>query len=158
MQISLPRTQRNMANGNIFCFPTVPQRVETIKMGAIVKLSRPRTPSYPTAMANQSTGRYGRCNNKNNCWPFLAHTPRVNEWVGSGGKRWVGTWVELLVHLHNKTYLNIIIIRHRVAHATTQADAATAARAHCHQTTVRAFVDHEDLREREREDNGKSTD
>lgn len=69
---------------------------------------------------------------------------------GSGGKRGVGTWVELLVHLHNKTYLNIIIIRHRVAHATTQADAATAARAHCHQTTVRAFVDHKDLRERER--------
>lgn len=52
---------------------------------------------------------------------------------------------EFLVHLHNKTYLNIIIIRHRVAHATTQADAATAARAHRHQTTVRAFVYHENL-------------
>lgn len=67
------------------------------------------------------------------------HTTIPKAGVGKRGER------EFLVHLHNKTYLNIIIIRHRVAHAATQADAATAARAHRHQTTVRAFVDHEDL-------------
>lgn len=154
MQISLPRTQRNMANGNIFCFPTVPQRVETIiKMGAIVKLSRPllRPPQLVPWQSKAQRVMAGAITKTIVDHFWHTHQERMR-WAKE--KESGDSWVELLVHLHNKTYLNIIIIRHRVAHATTQADAATAARAHCHQTTVRTFVDHEDLRcrrERERE-------
>lgn len=50
-------------------------------------------------------------------------------------------------NLHKKSYLNIIIIRHRVPHPSAQT--AAAARPHGQHAAVAPLVDHEDLRENE---------
>lgn len=126
MQISLPRASRKVCckiwrTATSFVFPRARKELETIKMGAIVKVSRP----FPAGALLQVQQQQQQ--------------QLLTIWLAT---RWHRTYI---AHLHNKTYLNIIIIRHRVAQSAAQAGAAPAACPHGHQAAVGAFVDHKNL-------------